>query len=60
MIKATHGMDDWDSAISHGIQLVEPTGLKSRRHEKDVTSCCDSVGHWHTEANPASALIVSP
>lgn len=50
-------MNNWNSAIGHGIQLVETTGLKSGGHEQDVAACRDSVGHAHAEANPAPALI---
>lgn len=27
--QATSGMNDWNSSISHGVKLVEPTWLKS-------------------------------
>lgn len=47
-----------DSAVRHGIELVQAAGLKSGRHEQDVTASSDTVGHAHTEAHPPPALIL--
>lgn len=51
-------MNDRDCAISHGIQLVEATGLKAGGHEEDVTACSDAMGHAHTEAHPTPTLVL--
>ena len=51
-------MNNRDSAVSHGIQLVQATGLKARGHEQDVTSSSDAVGHAHAEPHPPPALVL--
>ena len=52
-------MDNRDSAVGHGIELIQATGLKSGWHEQDVAASCDSVGHAGAEPYPTPALVVS-
>ena len=54
----SYRMHNRDSAICHGVELVQATGLESGRHEQDVTACGDAVGHAHAEAHPTPALIL--
>ncbi len=51
-------MNNRDSAVSHGIELVQATGLKTRGHEQDVTAGSDTVGHAHAEPHPPPALLL--
>ena len=51
-------MNNRDSAVSHGIQLVQATGLEARGHEQDVTASSDAVGHAHAEPHPPPALVL--
>jgi len=55
---AAYRMNNRNSAISHGIQLVQATGLEARGHEQDVTAGSDAVGHAHAEPHPPSALVL--
>ncbi|KAJ8491288.1 hypothetical protein OPV22_013009 [Ensete ventricosum] len=47
-----------DSAVLHGVQLVQPARLEPRRHEQDVRPCSDPVCHLHRESNPPPDLVV--
>ena len=55
--KASGGMCNGSGAIRHGIQLVEPAGLKAGGHEQQVRSSRDLVAHGDVEAHPASCPV---
>ena len=53
------GVCDGDGAIAHGKQLVQPTGLKARGHQQNVTPSHDPVGDRDAKPHPASEVVRS-
>ncbi len=58
LCNATYRMYNRNRAVSHGIQLVETTGLKTGWHQQDVAACSDAMRHAYTEAHPPTALVL--
>ena len=51
--ETSSSMRDGGCTVRHGIQLVEPAGLKAGGHEEDVGGSSDFVAHGNIEAHPA-------
>lgn len=52
-------MCNGDGPIAHGKQLIQPTGLKARGHQQNVTPSHDSVGDRDAKPHPASEVVGS-
>lgn len=57
--QASGSMCNGDGPIAHGKQLIQPTGLKARGHQQNVTPSHDSVGHRDAKSHPASEVVRS-